>query len=203
MSRECPILFSAPMVRAILEGRKTMTRRVVKKPEQFEIDEDGKFCFSHSPDCGGYCDYACACAGEVIDGHIGWTPYGSNPNHWSRLWVRETFAYNTMLPKGMHTGPNDLHFKATCDRGRIKSEEWRSPFFLPRWGSRITLKITSIRVERLQDVTEADVIKEGCPDAILYGTGWFKTLWDEINGGKHPWASNPWVWVYSFEQVKP
>lgn len=81
---------------------------------------------------------------------------------------------------------------------------WRPSIHMPRWASRITLEITAVRVERLQEISEADVQAEGCTgspfgkaaDAML-----FPTLWDSINAKKHPWESNPWVWVVEFKRV--
>jgi len=165
--KERPILFSTEMVKAILDGRKTMTRRVVKDPY--------KYITIPRP-----------------------SPYGRVGD---RLWVRETFVIDA-------DGMPD--YRADCDSGVIA---WRPSIFMPRKLSRITLEITSVRVERLQEITEEDAIKEGAgPGHILcsptifnpetetpkdYRTG-FSYLWDAINRKTYPWESNPWVWVISF-----
>jgi hypothetical protein len=211
--RERPILFSAPMVRAILDGRKTMTRRIVKPQHVDGIETyEERFSFMHAPDCGGYCDYACAAAGEVLDGHIGWTPWGSNPADRPRLWVREAWQ----------PGPEDsVWYKATDDApGGCYARLWRPSIHMPRWASRITLEITAVRVERLQEIDEGDAFREGVERQNLTSdtlkdvpppfnkvhplTGSYRdafaALWDQING-KGSWLANPWVWVVSFKRV--
>lgn len=160
--KERPIIFSAPMVQAILEGRKTQTRRIVK---------DATVCKF----------------GKVGD----------------RLWVRETWAaphaFDGHTPAFI---PRDarIHFLATEDRGGLR---WRSPIFMPRWASRITLEIKSLRVERLQDISEADARAEGSDDnsSAIWGPGGFWDLWEGIHG-PGSWEENPFVWVIEFEVVK-
>jgi hypothetical protein len=187
--KERPILFSAPMVRAILEGRKTQTRRVVKKSA--EMDTNGFMALV--PD-----EKKC--------------PYGQAGD---RLWVRETF----------HVCPHhdDVFYKSDdllLPRKCMAHRRWRPSIHMPRWASRITLKITGVRVERLQDISEADAIAEGIePDgdfwkhygphplkdlgenvAHAYPVNSFRSLWHSINGPES-WAANPWVWVVEFKCV--
>lgn len=184
--KEHPILFSTSMVQAILDGRKTMTRRVVKSPKWSEPSR-------------ALVDFEC--------------PYG-----WigDRLWVRETWAKppmltNKMLRDGADTWPKCVYLADDVDIGQWKEWGWKvkPSIFMPRWASRITLEITNIRVERLQDITSADSIKEGMYSYANSQTidcetrdprDDFKILWDSINGKKHPWSSNPWVWVISFRR---
>lgn len=216
---ERPILFSAPMVRAILEGRKTQTRRIVRlKPGQ-QVDErdDG----SSWP----WTDY---------DGADMWhwlpCPYGQPGD---RLWVRETWAVPHALDgRKPRYVPADarFHYRADEDAGGLR---WRPSIHMPRWASRITLEITEVRVERLQEIGEADAIAEGLKRitkdggaTIKHGipdrdglpgtddTGWpwrdwsadprvaFRRLWESIHG-PDSWAANPWVWVVGFSRVAP
>ena len=173
---EKPILFKAEMVKAFLEGRKTMTRRVIKPPAPWVATDEGIDI-------------------EVAVGNIK-CPYQVG----QRLWVRETWK---------------PHCKLTVDRGWIEYKAdgacqivtyspddaykpnllWKSPIFMPRWASRITLEITNIRVERVQDITEEDAQAEGFP---FVGIGanlqwgyrlpliWFSQLWDSINAKPKP-----------------
>ena len=78
------------------------------------------------------------------------------------------------------------------------TESWetrRTAMFMPKWAARTWLKLTDVRVERVQEISEADCIAEGCPKEYLLGVNWYRYLWGKINGKKHPWSSNPWVWV--------
>lgn len=181
---ERPILFSGPMVRAILEGRKTQTRRVVKgialdwlRPDGFTPE------FTASPE-NSLC------------------PYG-NPG--DTLWVRETW------------GPFEGGFIYRADEGpNVKPDDgrWHPSIHMPRDASRLSLLIKSVRVERLQEISEADAFAEGVghyvdsgaageatPDGARTAREWFAQLWDTINAKSHPWASNPWVWVVEFEKI--
>lgn len=200
-----PILFSAPMVRAILEGRKTQTRRVIK-PQPY-LDECGNACWKNS-------NYGQSPSGqphfEILASPIPWNktkrvlcPYGKPGD---RLWVREAFAVHpsqcTTIYRADWAGSTALP-----DGDIIK---WKPPIHMPRWASRITLEITDIRVERLQDITEADALAEGAPQCLMddegkfyqrdngtYKTG-FVGLWSHING-PDSWDQNPFVWVIEFK----
>ena len=205
---ERPILFSGPMVRAILDGRKTVTRRLVK-------DAAGAFW-----DHPGYLP-------TVVDGRVRWhcvdtgaevgpgspmptSPYGVPGD---RLWVRETFC----LRDPDHHPERGYWYAATDD---VDNPRWTPSIHMPRRASRLTLDVTEVRVERLNAINEGDAISEGidarcdhgcsslcgcamcieggCPTA----TSKFEELWDAINGKRAPWSSNPWVWVVGFE-VEP
>ena len=172
-----PILFSTPMVQAILEGRKTQTRRVVKdKLLQNNKDQsDEEFPLVTMRKC----------------------PYGQIGDV---LWVRETWQNSA----------NNVyyHFKADfTDPGK----GWKPSIFMPKDAARIWLKITDVRVERLNDISAEDAQKEGITWnqgeewEAKYGNAYtykFKMLWDSINGEKQPWKSNPWVWVIEFERIE-
>lgn len=225
--KEHPILFSAPMVRAILDGRKTQTRRVVKP----QPDEDGLSQVK-----------------EMVGNNGDW--FDTNDNRYvckyghpgDRLWVRETWSVNFYgggsVDGGVHQhygveykadfGVKNIHLDHYDENlGKLfdtQRGEWRPSIFMPRWASRITLEVTGVRVERLQEITEEDARSEGVEEARKcetheflngvplkkignhraevsgYGLS-FMRLWDSINGKKFPWESNPWVWVIGFKKL--
>jgi hypothetical protein len=189
--KERPILFSAPMVRAIREGRKTMTRRVVKGRALDWLDEVG-----FTPDFVASKDNAMC-------------PYGKPGD---RLWVRETWQgplYDEPL-----TDEDDIYTPAFCvykADGVPKPEfinsddemvcRWRPSIHMPRWASRITLEIVSVRVERLRDISMDDVFAEGCMLSTSKDEPRdFQNLWESISGAGS-WAANPWVWVVEFKRA--
>lgn len=215
--KERPILFSGPMVRALLAGRKTQTRRVVKlnvpadADEVFfwsgedlrrkgwrNVSEPGLWARKNGRD--GYIEF------------IGRCPYGVPGD---RLWVREAFAY---IGDCRHSDPGAAALAAngfyradeTVDCGDIT--RWRPSIHMPRRLSRITLEITEVRVERLQDISEADALAEGIeqrgiefgvpglwrrPEGPHSAAAAYADLWETINGSDS-WAANPWVWAVSF-----
>lgn len=189
MKREKPILFSAPMVRAILDGSKTQTRRVVNYPP-FDPSDDGIDVAFYSG--------ALKC------------PYGETSD---RLWIREAHRFLAYMPTYLTIEYMANGHAKTWDRKNsgIKLREpvlvnrKRPSIHMPRWASRITLEITGIRVERLQDITNNDALDEGTPDLRTIENGWdmrrcFQELWEQINGAGS-WAENPWVWVIEFKKV--
>lgn len=208
--KERPILFSGPMVNAILEGRKTQTRRVVK-PQPLRM---------HQPDSEGYCltDYSDDATRMFDHEHLR-CPHGMQPE---QLWVRETFyidhddyADGGRLPKGLPPIAakqvlDSIYYRADgeccqqipeCQCWDVGKPKWRPSIFMPRWASRITLEITGVRVERLNNISENDAWSEGVTvEGFEYASQAFRDLWDKINGKKHPWASNPWVWVVEFRR---
>ncbi len=206
--RERPILFSGPMVRAILEGRKTVTRRVVKPQPDFlgsMVDPNTPF---KTLDAGLHARITC--------------PYGEPGD---RLWVREAWAADAQVdaiaPSDLSQGepiwyPADLSVRQTgcsmISKGRV-----RPSIHMPRWACRILLEITAVRVERLQDISEEQALAEGvrgepcdharqaCADIGCWGDtakGAFGFLWESLNG-EGSWAANPWVWVVEFKRVTP
>lgn len=193
MTRERPILFSAPMVRAILAGTKTQTRRVAKiddvahgKPVQW---------VSVAPCTTGILEVSC--------------PYGEPGD---RLWCKETWCPDV----GCVTS---TWYRATSpELPPGAGHRWRPSIHMPRWASRITLEITGVRVERLQVISEADAMDEGCRPAPMSMTGVYcgadvlaasareyrdayRLLWEQING-PGSWDANPWVWVLEFRTLE-
>ncbi|NNB83634.1 hypothetical protein [Pseudomonas aeruginosa] len=196
--KERPILFSGPMVRAILEGRKTVTRRVVKPQPDFlgsMVDPNTPF---KTLDAGLHARITC--------------PHGQPDD---RLWVREAWAADAQVdaiaPRDLSQGepiwyPADFSVRQTgCSM--ISKGRGRPSIHMPRWASRILLEITAVRVERLQDITPNQCIAEGAwreKDKEL-GRGQeaiaaFADLWRSTGGD---WDANPWVWVVEFKRVTP
>lgn len=206
--KERPILFSAPMVRAILDGRKTVTRRPVKvQPRsRADIGSYGKGQpFIRNPD---------------VTERNPECPFG-NPG--DRLWVRETFM--DLLGTGVEHRPDPngplqrYAYRADYPPGSHSDEarkdfglKWKPSIHMPRAACRILLEITDVRVERLQDISRADIRAEGlqCPPELAsddvspnyrdwYPAAW-RQLWESTGGD---WAANPWVWVVEFKRVQP
>ena len=204
-----PILFSGEMVRAILEGRKTQTRRVVKP------QPDSRHCRIDFED--GLLKESSLVAGCWDVWKKTKCPFGKPGD---LLYVRETWSYPVpgcepqrgVSYKADHVTGNDGPTKIT----------WKPSIHMPRSFSRLTLKVTSIRVERLQDITEEDAVTEGCKNDVvlqydendkaidylgLYARERFDDLWDSSygkprkDGNDISWSANPWVWVISFSII--
>lgn len=213
--KERPILFSGPMVRAILEGRKNMTRRVIKpQPKVFNGRAGGR-------DIGWPLDN---------HGRLLACPYGQPGD---QLWVRETWC--SLKEVGFSVDPKAIAYRASTgqtlkwrdEEDRDEGEEtprWKPSIFMPRWASRILLEVVSARVERVQDISEADAKAEGAeakrwgdlkqiPTSLLMRFGrnlpidplyvyGFGELWDSINSARgYGWDVNPWVWVVEFKRI--
>ena len=193
-----PILFSGPMVRALLDGSKTQTRRTVK-------GSAGK-------------NWHAGQVGILDPGPVHWNiggiaikcPYGQPGD---TLWCRETFADTSQ--SGIHPSDSGWVYRATDPEWGTELEgwKWKPSIFMPRDASRITLKITAIRCERLQEIGESDAWAEGvATTGVCYGkkilpstsTGRerYKALWESING-PGSWDANPFVWAVSFRRVEP
>lgn len=205
--KERPILFSGAMVRAILDGKKTQTRRIVKST-------------AWTSSCNGFIEYSC--------------PYGERGEH---LWVRETWrtykSIDDCKPSGIRAGAG-IEYKAGGsnvpsyeNKSLLGMGKWRPSIFMLRWASRITLEITSVRMEGLNNISHEDAEAEGIrqwtkddklekywPCDPLEGSlkcSWqdlprspveaYKHLWNSING-PDSWQSNPWVWVITFRRIK-
>ena len=211
--KEHPILFSGPMVLAIIKGRKTQTRRVV--------NPQPKVVHDFYPDGTLETERLFRNGGRIR------CPYGVRGD---RLWVRETWANASALRFAQHDFPNGVSYKADCNADSLElakhyGARWTPSIHMPRWASRITLEVLEVRAQRLQDITEQDAIAEGieevggkplscCPwrNYLIGRPGEmnlhcsapsrsFQTLWDSINAKRAPWDSNPWVWAVTFRRV--
>lgn len=205
---EHPILFGTPMVRALLDGTKTQTRRVMKAPPD-EAEHGGVTCGTHHPTIirrGGEEPGPETFGAYSNDGR--WAvrcPYGAPGD---RLWVRETWARDDEDGALMYRA--DLGRAACADaweQGRIEGVpryRWRPSIHMPRWASRLSLEVTSVRAERLHHISRGDAMAEGCPFANMQDgespVRWYEDLWRAING-PDSWAANPWVWVVEFRQA--
>lgn len=177
--KERPILFSGEMVRAILEGRKTQTRRVIRDNLLSRFDDLNLDSYSdRNP------SYETECGQLVLMTDL--CPYGQVGD---RLWVRETWAYC----------PYRDCFFYRADNFSEDKFKWKPSIHMIRAASRITLEITGVRVERLQDISEEDAIAEGMNPELPRAK--FRFLWESING-KGSWNLNPWVWVIEFKQTQ-
>ncbi len=217
---EHPILFSGPMVRAILEGRKTQTQRVINPQPNTVLD-----VFQYQGEV-----YAQTNLLErerqpmALNGCIK-CPYGQPGDV---LCVRETWVAGRpalpsgagiILPEPNPTPGMKVLYRADGDN-HVPPIPWRPSIFMPRWASRVTLEITAVRAERLQDISRDDAIAEGvipmggfiddepwCASLIdqepmRYPQAAYGRLWNSINGKSHPWANNDWVWVIEFKRLK-
>lgn len=218
--KERPILFGGPMVRAIKDDHKTKTRRVVKpqpdilasdgtarRYKPLEVVLNGELVVMHGPPDdprdARYVDKPIAC------------PYGGVRD---RLWVRETWRAD--YEHGENTRgavPPWVEYRADTQSdgpadgsADAESPKWKPSIFMPRWASRITLEIVDVKVEQVQDISEADAIAEGALPTSA-GDGYpfamsarmnFVDLWDSINLKRgYGWAVNPWVWCISFRRI--
>ena len=204
--KERPIIFSGEMVRAILDGRKTQTRRVVKpQPESNDQITFWHWDEAKNPDWAGL--WYSKQGQHTREGRHIHCPCGKLGE---RLWVRETFvALPTDLLKecDIVTGRGySVAYRANGEPPKAiwPNLKWKPSIFMPRWASRITLEIVNVRVERLQEISEGDAVAEGT--AVVYmqtHKTTFHQLWDAINGKRAPWSSNPLVWVIEFKVLQP
>jgi hypothetical protein len=189
------MIFSGPMVRAILEGRKTQTRRVVKSPGlPRSSDNQWRDHIRRKSRC----------------------PYGVPGD---RLWVRESHGQDVRGEVIYRADDQTERAREQgCEQGWVSQPLWRSPIHMPRWASRLTLEVVSVRVERLQEISERDARAEGIERSVsgywhnyapdgpthLYARDSFRTLWDSLNAARgDSWAANPWVWALEFRRVTP
>lgn len=212
--KEKPILFNAEMVRAILDGRKTQTRRIMTV--QPESNQFGLLRITDSTkrsDIGKYHWAESNAIGNHVRSKLFACPFGAVGD---RLWVRETFsvvprtAYLASEGVQQVISPDDNHDAAIFRGGWEHSTggiRWRPSIHMPRWASRITLEITGVRVERLASISNEDARNEGYPASPApYGGDmdpwlWFRQLWDGIYPDQS-FKVNPWVWCISFRRVE-
>jgi hypothetical protein len=216
--REIPILFSTPMVQAILDGRKTMTRRICKDIAGYDF----KWGLDKEPYIGNYKIFAKTESGKwdwvtlenqwlydlqtAVDDnrtHLLKCPYGQPGD---RLWVRETWADNIPgCPNGITYKADHIDPKGDGPANPIK---WKPSIHMPKAAARIWLEVTNVRGERLREITEEDAIAEG----IRIGIGGmpyfscreaFAALWNSLNAKRgYGWDSNPFVWAISFKTLE-
>lgn len=206
-----PILFSTPMVQALLAGRKTQTRRLVKFPKDYkggQVWPNGQFGLKYESEI--HLSTVERLHPPILAGDI--------------LYVRETFQELKSIVNGIEC---NYAYKADGSSfGDYEITKWKPSLFMPKEAARIFLQVTAVRAERLQEIGEADAIAEGIESLA---EGWYKhythspsgygdpsydfpttnypihsfsTLWDSINAKKCPWDSNPWVWVYTFKRIE-
>lgn len=216
MSKARPILFNGAMVRALLEGRKTNTRRVVKP--QPDVSDNG--CWDWHFVRGGFRGAASTHLESFPKMARPYCPFGRVGD---LMYVRETFVQGSEYEDGQPKEAEDggyvekIWYRASdpsfCwDHDGEKDHDnppWKPSIHMPKWASRLTLEITGVRVERLQDISEEDAkaegIGEGEQDECLHTNptayNAFKQLWDGINGYGTPssWDANSWVWVIEFK----
>jgi hypothetical protein len=209
--KESPILYTTENVKAILEGRKTQTRKVIKPQPYMTVDMGKEHLawiisgFRTAEEISRYC------------------PYGQAVDH---LWVRETWMaekqYDHLKPSDIPQG-SMIWFKTDNLTTHIYVGKNRPSIFMPRWVSRITLEITEVRVERVQQISQEDAVEEGVifmggiadnyedapwcaslkdQEPYKYPSAAYGRLWDSINGKKYPWSTNPFVWCISFKVVE-
>lgn len=230
--KERPVLFNGDMVRAILDGRKTQTRRVMKTQPSanfspmnmaLELDYTARWFTPGVVDKDGYLQPAKKQMFGVADEDEGYAcPLGAVGD---RLWVRETwqaihdsldeFGYvdeRTYAPSILKEKDSYWHTVFAESYGEENREDrgfpWRPAIHMPRWASRILLEITSVRVKRLQDISEEDAKAEGVapsahaitPPEAIYRVG-FLNLWCSIYG-EESWQANPWCWVIEFRRME-
>lgn len=181
------IIFGAESVRAILAGRKRQTRRVVNPQPESGVMRCHyvKSTWAHKAPADQHGPEGCTCR-EIR------CPYGAPGD---LLWVREAW------------GPCEggiIYRADESDSAKPDDGRWHSPIHMHRSFSRLTLRVLSVRVERVQEISEEDARAEGCgysgpaPDAPLSERDLFARLWDSINAKRAPWSSNPWVWCIEF-----
>lgn len=214
--KERGMIFNGEMVRAILDGRKTQTRRIMKPQPKPSKSRPGDFWFSSkklesmvhvsdlAPGNSPIADYHL-----FIQEHC--CPFGAVGD---RIWVRETFS---PVDDTQYGGEKWVDYRATpkfeashpagwdCAPNDAEALKWRPSIHMPRWASRILLEITNVRVERLKSISDGDAIREGCSTADMKSgdcvADVFARLWASIYGDES-WNSNPWVWVIEFKRVE-
>lgn len=203
MSRVLPILFNTDMVRAILDGRKTVTRRLIKPQQLIGILPDK--CKNGMPEeflkekkhmFKPYCD--------MTDTELIKTSYNPPYQPGDNLYVRETWSPVFVVPRR-------YLYKVGCKEAENLPIKWHPSIHMPKEAARIWIKVKDVRVERLQEISEKQAEKEGCIDDVEYCVGatareHFKELWNSTikksDLDRYGWDANPWVWVIEFERCE-
>ena len=209
--RERPIIFTAESVRAILNGRKTQMRRALRVPDHPAVADwvlDSEFRAAARPH-----------SENVARQYVTTFPYGRVPCRFGRpgdrLWVREAWCptFNSTLFRA--SCADDLPSENTDDWDAPVDDRWRSPLHMPRGRSRLTLEVVRVRVERLHQISRADVLAEGIePGLIEHYEKFFHKhdapglafahVWNPINAKRgYGWDTDPWVWVVEFKRATP
>lgn len=208
---EKPILFSGPLVRAILEGRKSVTRRLIPERVQYAYDNYDDWCSNVSAGIPTSRQWEREFFLERCRFAVG-----------GNLWVRETWKphslYSDLKPRDI---PRSKIFYRADDSYAPSNTQWKPGIHMPRWASRITLEVTGVKVERLQDISEEEAKAEGVvPKASgRYHCGFddegeitckspvtaYAWLWNSINGEREgaSWSDNPWVAAITFRVISP
>lgn len=208
--KERSIIFRGDGIQGILEGRKTQTRRIVKPQpcawvERITIDKQNNACILHGHEMG------MKAATHGFEGQpVIFCPYKPG----DRLWVRETWSTWMTSTDKFEKDKRCVWYKATPPNfGKEKTFKWKPSIHMPRWASRITLEITDVRVERVQEISKEDCKAEGIGNLVMFPEAtqnqWinayrrqFCKLWTSIHG-KDAWKKNEWVWVITFRRIKP
>ena len=191
-----PIIFSAPMIRALLDGRKTQTRRIIKPSPEFCGGGRSRDPQNwNDPDAWGWENYDEGCWDLLSEGYTGRPFYAPG----DRLWVREAFSYESL-----DVDRNGFMPPWYWADGNPESGDFTRPkpsIHMPIWASRLTLIVTEVRVQRLQEISRGDAMEEGCPFANMADgpnpRDWYRDIWNSIHG-PDAWDANPWVAAISF-----
>lgn len=202
--KERGMIFNAEMVRAILDGRKTQTRRIMKNQPAGDYPETPALIRNVGTGFQWHGLYGESSIFNCPLGSIG-----------ERIWVRETFRVHSRATdvatlvyrasvRNSWTEQTHRVPVAVCNKPATP-EKWTPSIHMPRWASRLLLEITDVRVERLNNISECDAKAEGGPtECTLIGDKYFpgfRSLWKSIYG-EESWAANPWVWVIEFKRVE-
>lgn len=224
MIKERPIIFSSPMVRAILDGRKSQTRRIVKKQISDIHKFQGWIIGSTDKKRDGCASWGIGEGALIYDLVVARCPYGKPGD---RLWVRETWQgplFYDEIPEDWNSDkyktPEYCYYKASGDSCDFTDsddnfvERWSPSIHMPRWASRILLEVTNVRVERLHDISEEDAKAEGSYVCDYFGRRlldqssnqgcykWgYRSIWESLNGSGS-WHLNPFVWVVEFRTLE-
>lgn len=199
---ERPILFSGPMVRAILDGLKSQTRRGLRPQPKHQHEGMYPDRYNHGPD---WCFWL---PDNRITNEQSWRcPYGEPGD---RLWVRETWRCFGGRESEYQRDQKSIIYRATADTADAVCGEWRPSIFMPRWACRIELEIVNVRIERVNEISHEDAVAEGCyriepceayPNGNAWGRAGFAALWDKLNKSRGlGWDAKPYVWVVEFKR---